>query len=81
MAGIRNDIELGFRPGAVKVPRARNWTNNVIAALHNYRRNVTNLVHILNQVIISFKEAVVHEIVAFNPRQGQRKVCLAGVID
>src|SRR5690606_17495551 len=40
MSGVGDDAQVGFRPGPVQVPRAACGTDDVIAALHDHRRNV-----------------------------------------
>ena len=35
MAGIRNDMQVGFRPGTMKIPGTRQGTYHIITPLHN----------------------------------------------
>ena len=39
VAGIADNAQVGFRPGAVQVPGAADRTNDVVAALDDHRRD------------------------------------------
>lgn len=64
----------------MKLPGAHDRTNNIVAALNNHGRNVSNLADVINQVIISVEENVVDEVMALDPGQGQRRVRLGIVL-
>ena len=72
MAGVGNDFESRFRPGAMQIPGIRQRTNNVVPALHDHSRYFSNPVDVFQQVIVSIEEAIVHEVVAFDSRQRDR---------
>src|SRR5712671_3238342 len=74
MSGIRDDAELRFRPGTVQVPGTRHRAHNIVAALHDDAGNLPDLLDILRQIIVSWEETIVHEVVAFNAREGERKL-------
>ena len=40
--------------------------------LHDHSRYFSNPIDVFNQVIVSLKEAIVHEVVALDPREGDR---------
>src|SRR5438132_6083371 len=74
MSGIRDDAQLGFRPGPVQVPGARHRANNIVAALNDYAGNLPDLLDILDQIILCWEETIVHEVVAFDACEGERKL-------
>src|SRR6266850_7594170 len=74
MPRIRDDAELRFRPGTVQVPGARHRAHNIVAALDDYAGNLPDLLDILRQIIVSWEETIVHEVVAFNAGEGERKL-------
>src|SRR4051812_29328500 len=66
MARVRRDVQFGFGPGTMKVPRTRHRTHNVITSLNNQPGNMSNLPDIFNEVIVSRKEAIVHEVMTLD---------------
>src|SRR5260370_18018461 len=43
VSGVRGDVQFGFRPGAMQVPRAIDRTDNILPPLHNHSANFSNL--------------------------------------
>src|ERR1700694_5093763 len=74
MSGIRDDAQLGFQPGPVQAPGARHRAHNIVAALNDYTGNLPDLLDTLDQIILSREEAIVHEVVAFDAGEGERKL-------
>src|SRR5687767_442020 len=74
MASVRREVQMSFRPRPMQVPRACHWTDNVVAPLHNYTRNMPDLSNVLNEEIFRWKETVVHEVVTLDACKGQRKL-------
>jgi hypothetical protein len=58
MTGVGNDLESRFRPGAMQIPGIRHRTNNVVPTLDDHSRQVSNPIDVLQQVIVSIKEAM-----------------------
>src|SRR5256885_14346849 len=81
MSGIRDDAQLGFRPCAVQVPGAGHRAYNIIAALNDYAGNLVDLLDILDQIILGREETIVHEVVAFDAREGERKLRVSKSLD
>src|SRR4051812_44268355 len=81
MPGVSDDAQIRLRPGAVQVPCAAQWTDDVIAALHDHTRYISQLVRIVQKLIVALEEAAVHEIVAFDARELQREFGSAGAGD
>src|SRR4029078_13578310 len=77
MAGVRNNFQLRLGPGAMKLPGAHYRTNNVVPALHDDARNSADTADVLDQIIVSREEGVVHEVVAFNASEGQGELGVA----
>src|ERR1051325_4690805 len=48
MAGVRRNVQLGFRPRAMQVPRARHRTDCIVATLDDHAGNVANLADVFN---------------------------------
>src|SRR5215813_856257 len=66
MTRVGCDVEICLRPGPMQIPSARNGADDVVAPLHNYPGNMPNPVHVLEQVVFTFEETVVHEVMAFD---------------
>ena len=81
MTGVENDLKSRFRPGAMQIPGIGHRTNNVVPTLHDHSRYVSNPTDVFNQVIVSLKEAIVHEVMAFDPRQSQSEMSFARVVN
>src|SRR5438876_1631705 len=79
--GIGRNVQLGLGPGAMKFPRTHHRTNDVVATLHDYPRDVTNLADILDQIIVRVEEGVVHEVMAFDAREGQGELRVGKLFD
>src|SRR6266566_9272893 len=74
MAGIRNDMQVGFRPGTMKIPGTRQGTYYIITPLHNDAGYPSDPIDILNQIVVRFEEGVVHKVVAFDACKCERKL-------
>src|SRR5258708_22339276 len=81
MSGVRNDLQIGLRPCPVQFPGARDRTDNIIHAVQDDRRDMTNPTNILDQEILSFKERIVHKIMAFDARKCRCKLGIAEFLD
>ena len=56
-------------------------TNNVVPAMHNHRGEVANSIDMFKQVVVSFKEAIVREVVTFYARQRDRLLRFAEFVN
>src|SRR6266436_3407297 len=74
---IGNDAKLRLRPGLVQLPGAHHRTNDVVPPLNDHGGNVTNPANILDQVVVSLKETIVHKVVTLDASQGQRHLWFA----
>jgi hypothetical protein len=81
VAGIRDDLQIRFRPRTMKVPGAYHRTDGVVTALHDHAGDRSNLADMFDEVIVRTEEGVVHEVVALNPRKRQRKFSIAKLLD
>jgi len=81
MTGVENDLESRFRPGAMQIPGIRHRTDNVVPTLHDHSRYVSHPTDVFNQVIVSLKEAIVHEVMTFDSRQRDCGFRFTEVID
>ena len=81
MPCVRNDIECCFWPGPMQLPRAHQRTNNVVPAMNNHRGEAANSIDMFKQVVVSFEEAVVREVVTFYARQGDRLLGFAEFVN
>src|SRR6266446_6899777 len=74
MAGIRDDMQVGFRPGTMKIPGTRQRTYYIVTPLHNDAGYPSDPIDILNQIVVRFEEGVVHKVVAFDACKCERKL-------
>src|SRR6476469_424741 len=74
MASVRNDVQLRFRPGAMKIPGAPDRTNKIVTTLNNHSGYRADPANVLNQIIVGTEEGVVHKIMTFNPGEGEGKL-------
>src|ERR1044072_2898617 len=74
MARVRRDVQFGFGPGAMQVPRASYPTDHIIATLDDHSRDVPDLPDIVHQIVVTRKETVVHEVVALNTSEREREM-------
>src|ERR1700674_5552224 len=74
MPGVWDNSQFGFRPGTMKVPSTPHRTHHIVAALDDYAGNLPDLLDILDQIIVGWKETIVHEVVAFDAREGEGKL-------
>src|SRR5689334_7643750 len=81
VAGVGNDLEFRLRPGFVQVPRIQERTNDVVTSMHDHRRNVTYAIDVLDQIVISFEEAVVDEVVTLDTRHRDRHLGFRKLVD
>src|ERR1044072_9721194 len=81
MAGIGDDLQVRFRPGAMKVPGANHRTDDVVTALHDHAGDRAKRADVFYQIILRTEESVVHEVVAFNPRKRQGKLRVTKLLD
>src|SRR5687768_2083016 len=81
MSGVWDDAQLGLRPGSMQVPCAGHRTHNIVAALNDDPGNLPDLLYVLNQIIVRWEETVVHEVVAFDTREGERKLRVSKPLD
>lgn len=81
MSGVRNDIECCLWPGPMQLPRAPQRANNVVPAMHNHRGDVAYSIDMFKQVVVSFKEAIVREVVTFYARQRDRLLGFAEFVN
>ena len=69
MAGVRNDLEFGFRPGLFQCPGVAEGRDDVIAPVHDRTWYATNAIDLSEQPAIVLQETAIEEIVAFNARE------------
>src|SRR5271155_4648621 len=69
MAGIADDVQAGFGPGAVQVPGAAQRTDDIVAALHDVARNMPDALAVAQQLIVPAQKSAVDEIMTFNARK------------
>src|SRR5262247_2653702 len=81
MARIANDYKLRLRPGAMERPRAHDRADYVVPPLNDHGRNVANLVHIFEQVIVGLEKRIVYEVMRFDARKRNGLVRLAEIIN
>src|SRR5688572_27553942 len=81
MTAIRDNAQVGFRPGTMQVPGAGHWANNVVAALDDHTANLPNLIDILDQIILIWEETIVHEVMAFDARESESKLRVSKPLD
>jgi len=65
----------------MQIPGAARRTDHVVATLHDDRRNVADALRVAQQLVVVPEEAAVHEVVAFDAREGQREGVLAAAGD
>ena len=68
VAGVRDDIQRCFGPGAVQIPGVHDRTNDVVATVNDYRWNVSNTIDVVEQVVVGLEETVIDEVMTLNPR-------------
>src|SRR5437773_2864056 len=78
MPRVGDDPELGLRPCAVKLPRGHHRTDDVVATLHDYGRDVTDLSDAIDELGVAFEEALVDEVMALDARERERKLIFGG---
>src|SRR5688572_31377431 len=54
-------------------------TDDVVTTMDNHAGNLSNAIDMFDQVVVSFKETVVHEVVTLNSRESNRHLGLAEV--
>src|ERR1051325_2728834 len=81
VAGIGNDVELRLRPGAMQIPGAADWTNNIISSLNNYSGNVPDRINVFNQIVIAVKESAVGEVMTLNACKGKGESGIAVLLN
>src|SRR6185437_5002092 len=69
VAGVRHDAQIGFRPGAMQLPRGLHGTHDVVSALHDDRGDVADAVDLLDELVVRAQEAAVDEVVTFDARE------------
>ena len=77
----RDDPEVGLGPGLVQVPRAARRTDDVVAPLNDDSGNVADSIYVVEKLVLSLHESVVHEIVTLDARERKRFVRLVEVRD
>jgi hypothetical protein len=84
VARIGNDFQFRFRPGTMQIPGTLEGTHNVITALNDYRRDVTNLIDVFDLLRFSLEASVIHKVMTLNAREGEREsrvaILLGGVL-
>lgn len=81
VAGVGDDLQRCFGPGAVEVPCVHHRTDDVVTSMHDHAGDVSNAIDVFDQVIIRVEETVVHEVVTFDSRERDCHVRLAEVVD
>src|SRR5258706_3818982 len=81
VARVRRNQEFRFRPGTMQIPGTRHRTDDIVTPLHNHAGNVTNLSNVLDQVILCWEKAVVHEVMTFNPGKSQSELRVSKLLD
>src|SRR5256714_3765262 len=81
VAGVWDDSQVRFGPGAVQVPRASHGADNVVAPLHYDAGDVPNFFHVLDEIVVCREEGVVHEVVTLDARKRQGELRLGELLD
>ena len=71
MARIRHDMKFARLPRLGEFPGGEHGRHHVIAALRDDAGNAVELARIAHQLVLRLEEALVHEEVAFDPREGE----------
>jgi hypothetical protein len=79
VASIGHELELGLGPDLVQVPGRGSGANNIVTTLDNGGRDVTDLVHVLQNMGIGLEETLVEEVVALNASKGKGPDILRGL--
>ena len=69
VTGVRHDAQVGFRPGAMQLPRGLHGTHDVVTSLHDDGGDVADAVDIVQELIFAAQEAAVDEIVTLDTRE------------
>ena len=81
VTSIDHKLKLSLGPDLVQIPGRGSRADNVITTLDNGGRNMTDLVHVLQDVSIGLEETLVEEVMAFNAGKGQSPDILRGLGD
>src|SRR5258705_13632820 len=81
MTGIGNEVQLWFRPGSMEIPGARKRTDNIVPTLNNDGGDRSDPADIFDQIIVGTEEGVVHEVVTFDPGEGEGKLRIGKLLD
>ena len=71
MTGIGHDYQFRLGKSTVQVPCRRRRTDDIVASLDDDRRNIADLVYILDQIIFGREERVVHEVMTFDAGESE----------
>src|SRR5262245_15598013 len=81
VAGVGDDVEVGFRPAPVELPGRDHRTDHVVATLDDHRRDVTDPVDAVEELIRMTEERAVDEVVALDPGDGLRELAAPETLD
>src|SRR5882757_1363013 len=81
MSRIGHQSKIRFGPHAVQIPSAGGRADDVVASLHDRRRDVANALHIVEQLRLAAQETAIHEVMAFDARHRESELVLAPLPD
>merc|ERR1712021_242483 len=80
MSRVSHNLESTVRQCAVQLPGRSGRTDHVVPALHYVHRDGGELPTVLKDIAV-LQEDSVHEVVAFNPREGSCEVQVVSLVD
>ena len=80
MAGVRDDLEFRFRPGAVQRPGAGHRGHDIEPALDDPGRDVPDPVDRVEDPVLLGEEALVGEVPVLDPREGDGEIGLGELV-
>ncbi len=81
MPGIRNHAKVRFGPCPMQIPGAGRGAHDVVAPLHDGRRNVADARDIVEQLRFAAQKAAIDEVMRFDSRNGEGELVLAPLAD
>ena len=78
---VSNDFEFRLRPRSMQIPGAHDGTHDVVTTMDDHAGNVSNAIDMFDQVVVSFKETVVHEVVTLDTCDCKCLVRFGEIID
>mmetsp|Transcript_116031 Transcript_116031/g.323179 ORF Transcript_116031/g.323179 Transcript_116031/m.323179 type:complete len:214 (+) Transcript_116031:260-901(+) len=73
---VRDDLQLGLGEDPVEIPGAAGRADDVVAALHDDGGDVSDAVHVPQQLVFGLEPAAVEEVVVLDASEGQCELVL-----